>query len=186
MKPAAGIVGMIAHPLEGTWKSVQKPWAKKQDSQQLATRVEHGQLAFEASTDDERQAVVDTFKRLTKAGAAVERKKTMEAEAQEMLKTDASRKLTLANEDNDDEKEASQDLPEAYRSSSPELVAPTESKDGKSHEPPPLPARRPGPPNTDEDDEAAFQRDLDLAMQLSLAEQQGYERGLKHAQGGNH
>ena len=65
MRPAAGIVGMIAHPFEGAWKSVQKPWAKKQESQQLATRVERGQRTLKESTEEERRGVMATFRRLT-------------------------------------------------------------------------------------------------------------------------
>jgi sterol 3beta-glucosyltransferase len=185
MKPAAGIVGMIAHPLEGAWKSVQKPWAKKQEPQQLATRVQHGQQAFEASTNEERQVVIDTFKRLTKRSTTIDRQKMVEAEAQEMLKTDKSRKLTLVDQDSGDEREAPlrPGFPGVNRSGSPDLIESAEDK--KSNKPPPLPPRRSPEPNVD-DDEAAFQRDLELAKQLSLAEQQGYERGLKEAVQANH
>ncbi|KAB5595196.1 Sterol 3-beta-glucosyltransferase UGT80A2 [Ceratobasidium theobromae] len=168
VKPAAGIMGMIAHPLDGLWKTAQKPWAKKQEPQQLATRIERGRLAFEASTTEERQVVIDTFKRLTKRAATMERKKTMEAEAQELLKADKSRKLTLEDKDSDDEKVSPEfSEPEVHRSSSPDPVAPAEQK---SNEPPSLPPRR--SPQLDIDqEEAAFQRDLELAKQLSLVEQ---------------
>ncbi|KAG9123607.1 hypothetical protein FRC07_014543 [Ceratobasidium sp. 392] len=180
MRPAAGIVGMIARPLEGAWKSVQSPWAKKQDSQQLATRVERGQLALEASTHEERQAVVDTFKRLAGKSATTERRKTMEAEAQEELQTDKSKKLTLSDENQNDEVEASSHISTPTRRSSPEPVDPSPAPESKqSSNPPPLPPRSPRQPDQDGED-AAFQRDLDMAMQLSLAEQRGYERGLKH------
>ncbi|KAG8695793.1 hypothetical protein FRC09_008927 [Ceratobasidium sp. 395] len=181
MRPAAGIVGMIARPIEGAWKSVQSPWAKKQDSQQLASRVERGQLALEASTHEERQAVIDTFKRLAGKSAIVERRKTMEAEAREELKTDKSKKLTLSDEKQNDKVEASSHVSTPPRRSSPEPVDPAPVLESKqSNKPPPLPPRSPHQPNQDDED-AAFQRDLDMAMQLSLAEQQGYERGLRHA-----
>ncbi|KAG8726116.1 hypothetical protein FRC12_023692 [Ceratobasidium sp. 428] len=181
MRPAAGIVGMIARPIEGAWKSVQSPWAKKQDSQQLATRVERGQIALGAGTHEERQAVIDTFKRLAGKSAIVERRKTMEAEAREELKTDKSKKLTLSDEKQNDEVEASSHVSTPPRRSSPEPVDPAPVPESKqSNKPPPLPPRSPHQPNQDDED-AAFQRDLDMAMQLSLAEQQGYERGLRHA-----
>lgn len=161
-------MGMIAHPLDGLWKTAQKPWAKKQEPQQLAIRIERGRLAFEASTTEERQVVIDTLKRLTKRAATMERKKTMEAEAQELLKADKSRKLTLEDKDSDDEKVSPEFAePEVHRSSSPDPVAPAEQK---SNEPPSLPPRR--SPQLDIDqEEAAFQRDLELAKQLSLVEQ---------------
>ncbi|CAE6429532.1 unnamed protein product [Rhizoctonia solani] len=183
MKPAAGIVGMISDPIEGAWKSIQKPWAKKQDSQQLAVRVERGRRAYEASTEEERQEVIEAFKRLTKRNATLDRKKTMEAEAKDMLRTDASRKLTLSDDQGGSDEEAGpSDRPRTVlhplRSASPDHFA--HSEDEKAGHPPPLPPKRPPQQNT-QDEEAAFQHDLDLAIRLSLAEQQGYERGVKAA-----
>ncbi|QRW00852.1 glycosyltransferase family 1 protein [Ceratobasidium sp. AG-Ba] len=180
MRPAAGIVGMIAHPIEGAWKSVQKPWAKKQESQQLATRVKAGQLAFEASTDNERKVAIETFKRLTKREATTERRKTMEAEAQEALKTDKSKKLTLSGDHEKEESEMSPEDSPPPRHDSPEPAGDSAVQTKEEKGKPPLPPRNlsRGP---QDDEDAAFQRDLDMAMQLSLAEQRGYERGMKHA-----
>ncbi|CAE6514541.1 unnamed protein product [Rhizoctonia solani] len=187
MKPAAGIVGMISNPIDGAWKSIQKPWAKNQDSRQLAVRVERGQRAYEASTEGERQGVIDAFKRLTKRNATLDRKKTMEAEAKEMLQTDASRKLTLSDDQGGSDEEAGPSNPRPMvhpvRSASPDHFA--RSEDEKAPRPPPLPPKGPPQHNT-EDEEAAFQHDLDLAIRLSLAEQQGYERGLKAIAEANH
>ncbi|QRW26844.1 glycosyltransferase family 1 protein [Rhizoctonia solani] len=181
MKPAAGIMGMISNPIEGVWKSGQKRWAKQQDSQQLAIRVERGKRAYEASTEEERQDVIDAFKRLTKRNVTLDRKKTMEAEAKEMLQTDASRKLTLADDQDasDEEMSPSDDSKSVLRpvrSASPDRFAHSEVEKAA----PPPPPKRPPQQNT-QDEEAAFQRDLDLALRLSLAEQQGYERGLQAA-----
>lgn len=182
MRPAAGIMGMLAHPIEGAWKSVQKPWAKKQDSQQLATRVEAGQRAVKESTEQERRAVIETFKRMTTKNATAERRKTLDAEAKDMLQKDKSKKLTLADQEGSDGDSTSQATP---RSPSPsqsnstfEEPEPLEKPKG----PPPLPPRKPSQQNQDDED-AAFQRDLEMAKQLSLAEQSGYERGLRHATG---
>ncbi|CAE6434741.1 unnamed protein product [Rhizoctonia solani] len=188
MKPAAGIVGMISNPIEGAWKSVQKPWAKKQDSRQLAVRVQRGQRAYEASTEEERRDVIEAFKRLTKRNVTLDRKKTMEAEAKEMLKTDASRKLTLSDDRSGSDEEAgpsdgSRPLLHHVRSTSPDHFA--HSEDEKASRPPPTLPKRPPQQNT-EDEEAAFQHDLDLAIRMSLAEQQGYERGLKAAAEASH
>ncbi|CUA72150.1 Sterol 3-beta-glucosyltransferase UGT80A2 [Rhizoctonia solani] len=187
MKPAAGIVGMISNPIDGAWKSIQKPWAKKQDSRQLAVRVERGRRAYEASTEEERQGVINAFKRLTKRNATLDRKKTMEAEAKEMLQTDASRKLTLSDDQGGSDEEAGPSNPRPMvhpvRSASPDHFA--HSEDEKAPRPPPLPPKGPPQHNT-EDEEAAFQHDLDLAIRLSLAEQQGYERGLKAIAEANH
>ncbi|CAE6434488.1 unnamed protein product [Rhizoctonia solani] len=178
MKPAAGIMGMISNPIEGAWRSVQKPWAKKQDLQQLAVRVERGQRAYEASTEEERREVIDAFKRLTKRNVTLDRKKTMEAEAKEMLQTDGSRKLTLSDDQGGSDEETSplddsRPVLHPVRSTSPDHFVHSEGEKA-----PPPPPKRP-PQQNSEDEEAAFQRDLDLALRLSLAEQQGYERGLK-------
>ncbi|CAE6479214.1 unnamed protein product [Rhizoctonia solani] len=192
MKPAAGILGMISNPIDGARRSIQKPWAKKQDSHQLAVRVERGRRAYEASTDEERRDVIDAFKRLNKRNATLDRKKTMEAEAKEMLMTDASRKLTLSDDrDGSDEEASPPDDPRpvvhSVRSASPDHFA--HSEDEKATRPPRLPPRLPPrapPQHNTEDEEAAFQHDLDLAIRLSLAEQQGYERGLKAVAEANH
>ncbi|KAG8746143.1 hypothetical protein FRC10_006009 [Ceratobasidium sp. 414] len=180
LRPAAGIIGMIAHPIEGAWKSAQSPWAKKQDSQQPATRIKRGQLALAASTDEERRVVIDTFKRLAQQGATAERRKTTEAEAREALKTDKSKKLTLSDESQNDEVEASPHIATPPRRANPEPADHPPALDNKQYDKPPLPPRPPPQHNQDEED-TMFQRDLDMAIQLSLAEQRGYERGLSHA-----
>lgn len=191
MRPAAGIVGMLAHPFEGAWKSVQKPWAKKQESQQLATRVERGQRVLKESTEQERRAVIEKFRRLTTRQATADRKKTLDAEAKDMLQKDKSKKLTLADQEgSDDNDTASQTSPKSPEPSMSSSLSPTQSTRTfeepepirKPSGPPPLPPRQPSKQNDNEDDEA-FQRDLDMAMKLSLAEQSGYERGLRHATG---
>lgn len=182
MRPAAGIVGMLAHPLEGAWKSVQKPWAKKQDSQQLATRVEAGQRALKKSTEQERRAVIETFKRMTTKHATAERRKTLDAEAKDMLQKDKSNKLTLADQEGSGGDASSQ---MATRTPSPSQSSSTFEEPKpleKRSNPPPLPPRKSFQQNEDDED-AAFQRDLEMAKQLSLAEQSGYERGLRHATG---
>lgn len=179
MRPAAGIMGMISHPIEGAWKSVQKPWAKKQDSQQLATRVKGGQLSFAASTDGERRAVIEAFKHLAKKDATTERRKTIEAEAREALETDKSKKLTLSGDTQREDTEAPYNDSLPPRHASPEPLGEPPVQENKEWSKPPLPPRASA--RDTQDEEAAFQRDLDMAMQLSLAEQRGYERELEHA-----
>ncbi|KAG9102858.1 hypothetical protein FRC06_000972 [Ceratobasidium sp. 370] len=132
-----------------------------------------------ASTDEERRVVIDTFKRLTQKGVTAERKKTMEAEAREALKTDKNKKLTLSDKNQNDEVEASSNMDTPPRRASPEPVDHRPAPDSKQPDKPPLPPRS-TPQHNQDDEDAAFQRDLDMALQLSLAEQSGYERGLRH------
>ncbi|KAJ1310549.1 hypothetical protein OPQ81_007279 [Rhizoctonia solani] len=186
-----GITGLVTEPLAGARKEGFIGFIKGSGRSYINATMKpaagisgwsEGAGHMRQAPEEERREVIEAFKRLTKRNVTLDRKKTLEAEAKEMLKTDASQKLTLDDRGGSDEEMGPSNDPHSVlrrvRSDSPDHFA--HSEDEKASRPPPLPPKRLPQHNT-EDEEAAFQRDLDLAMRLSLAEQQGYERGLKAA-----
>lgn len=160
MKPAAGILGAIVHPADGAWKSAQKhSVARKQVQHQRGTRIEDGKLAVQNSTQEERRMILSRFEE-SKTGAAA-RKKAWKEQAEKVLQEEAS-----PNEQPGSSSSGTPVSTAAVSSDAP-ILASTESPESSQ-----LNAR------TLSEEDASFERDLEMAKQLSLAEQQGYERGL--------
>lgn len=152
MRPAAGIVGLVAHPIQGAWKSMQKTWAKEQESQQRTTRVSYGVDTVKSSTKGDRDKILENFKQA----------KTSTKEREKQYRN-AAEKVFAENED------IKSDSPPPTASSAPYADSTISS--------PTIPPR---PHSTSQGEEAAFEKDLELATQLSLAEQRGYEPGLSN------
>jgi sterol 3beta-glucosyltransferase len=153
MKPAAGGLGLVAHPARGAWKSLQRQFNYKPTEPQRNTRVSNGVQTVKLSSSEQRQKVLEGF-RVAKANVA-ERKKQMEKEGRRILKE------TKGLEPVDPEARtpvASSSAAEANAGSARSSVS--------------------QPEVTPIDEDATFLRDIDLAKRLSLAEQQGYERGV--------
>lgn len=115
-----------------------------------------------APTEQEREQVLSRWEAETaEANVQARDEESLERQRETVaavgLPTDAA-PLAVPSSD------AASSSPPAYSEQSP----------ASSSRPPPLPARQ-------SSDDERFQRDLDLAMQLSLAEQRGYERGLAHS-----
>ncbi|KAJ6500720.1 UDP-Glycosyltransferase/glycogen phosphorylase [Mycena sanguinolenta] len=83
IRPAGGIVGLIAHPVRGLWKSVQSPMAQKQEQQQRQVRISDGVEAARNSTKAQRAETVQKFNQL-KAGTKERKKKYRELAEAEM------------------------------------------------------------------------------------------------------
>ncbi|KII89415.1 glycosyltransferase family 1 protein [Plicaturopsis crispa FD-325 SS-3] len=163
MRPAAGIVGVVASPLAGAWKATQKTWARAQEQTQRTTRISDGIAAVKGSSQAERNAVLSGFKKAKETTR--QRQKACRDKAQEVMYGDEASKSKAP-------------APTvASSSSSSTKYSPSHSSIAKS--PPSEPSK--SPPEEGEDD-AAFERDLEMAKQLSLAEQRGYERGRAHAE----
>ncbi|KAG8929704.1 hypothetical protein FRC02_005216 [Tulasnella sp. 418] len=160
MRPAAGALGLVTHPVRGAWRSIRQSWAKKQDSQQRSTRKADGEEEIENNPitgiiDD----IVEAFQEAMKPGNVEERKIQLRQEVKEFW-----------------ERGGSLGLEPEHSVSKENLKGTRETNPSKK---PPLPPRRNPPVEpvmTEEDDDAAFERDLELAKQLSLEDQRQYEQ----------
>lgn len=152
MRPAAGALGLVVHPTQGAWKSMQKMWAKEQEQYQRKTRLSDGAVEVHSSTNLEREEILENFKTV-KLTTKTRQKKYKDVAEKEMF----------GNQHNDLETDRYTETDTAQVSSS--------ALSGRI-------ARTSPSPRLVENDDAAFERDLDLAKQLSIAEQRGYERGL--------
>ncbi|EPQ50594.1 UDP-Glycosyltransferase/glycogen phosphorylase [Gloeophyllum trabeum ATCC 11539] len=133
MRPAAGALGLVTHPLNGAWKSLQGSWARKQDKQQETTRMAQGLAAVRSCSIEQRRHILGRFVEARKTTA--ERRKKYEAEARE----------TLCHESQ----------PKANDSGPSKVPERTSAQSSQG--------------SVDELD-AQFERDLEMAKQLSLAE----------------
>jgi sterol 3beta-glucosyltransferase len=155
MRPAAGVIGVVAHPIQGAWKGLQKTWAKNQEQSQRVTRISDGVEDVKNSTKVDRERILERWTELKKT--TKKRQKECKEEAEKVMydgrPADVGRKqdTTVAS--------SSTDVPSATKFSSTQESRASQAAAG------------------DEDD-VLFERDLDIAKQLSFAEQRGYERGL--------
>ena len=161
---SAGGIGLVANPAQGAWKSMQKTWSGDKQATTLTTRREEGVEAVKKGTAAERNKVLEAFAVAVKNKE--QRKKALSEAAVEALKEPELLPDTASR---------SSTIDSAASTSSPAPPTPT------SLSPRPSSDSTPVQGNGEEEDEAAFQRDLELAKQISLAEQRGYERGLASA-----
>jgi sterol 3beta-glucosyltransferase len=186
MRPAAGIVGVAAHPLIGLWKSCQSAIAKaEQRNYQYQTRVQDGIDAVKASSPQQRQAVLKKFEEMKKT-TKQRQKEYAEAAEREMKELSERQEQREKEEGKNQDKEApaagpsgnsstkESDIDSSLSTSASEITLTDETrpKAQKSR-------------YSQEDVDQAYERDIDMAIQLSLAEQRGYERGLQQQQFNN-
>ncbi|KAG7086366.1 hypothetical protein E1B28_002326 [Marasmius oreades] len=144
LRPAAGIVGVVKHPMKGAVKSVQSLFSKDKERVQLRTRVSDGLLVAKAGSSSQKQGILRRFEE-AKAGTK---------ERQERLAKMAEKVIRGEPQQGDDGATPSSSI--------------TTSASTPSH------SRFPdvtatSPPTGDA--EEIFQRELDLAMKRSLTEQ---------------
>lgn len=151
VRPAAGILGVVALPFQGVWKSVQTTTGRRQEERQRETRIADGVHAFDLASPSQRENVLKKFEE-AKYGTA----------GRLQAYKEAARKVMF------DDRPQSGLSPSASNLKS--VISRTTSSSSSSDTPQTLVATP-----TDEDDEAAFERDLALATQLSLAEHERYE-----------
>ncbi|TDL28120.1 glycosyltransferase family 1 protein [Rickenella mellea] len=94
VRPAAGIVGLVANPLQGVWKSMQKGWAQKHEPKQRATRISDGVEDVKSSSREARNAVMRKFKDMEATSA--ERKSQYATAAVEALSAGKDEPQTMA------------------------------------------------------------------------------------------
>ncbi|KAK0458622.1 UDP-Glycosyltransferase/glycogen phosphorylase [Desarmillaria tabescens] len=162
MKPAAGIVGLFAHPMNGAWESIRSDFRAKQEEHQRSTRMSDGAEEVKRSTPEERNVIL---RRFHEAKATVlERQKAMSEAARSMLYEDVEEDATV---------EADPSVETTSRGDSDRCEA--DAQDARRLSPEQSTGL--GLSQSDQDD-TDFLRDMEIAKQLSLAEQRGYERGI--------
>lgn len=158
MRPAAGMVGALAHPAQGAWKSLQKSWAQEQEQYQRQTRIADGVGAVQGGSRLDRDGIVEKF-RQAKATTNDRQKAYKDIAEKEMYGNDQQHSTsTLRTYASSTSSRASISSATSVRS---EIAAQAST--------------------ASQDEDASFERDLEFAKQLSLAEQRGYERGLARA-----
>lgn len=172
MRPAAGIVGVLVHPFQGAWKGMQSPIGRRQEQQERITRISDGIEAVRNSTESQRSGIIRKFNS-AKPGTKERQRKYKDLAEKVMLEgAETDRKDSDRSKDGGASPSSSKSSPTSPSKSPPPPLTPRRL-------PPPFPrsgSQRSGRGEPDED--AEFERDLELAKQLSLAEQRGYERGL--------
>jgi hypothetical protein len=129
--------------------------AQKQEQQQRGVRISDGVEAVRESTQAQRTDIVQKFRQM-KEGTKERQKKYKDMAEKEMYHQD----------------EGAAESGESATFSGPSASAPPTPQQSTSAPTPAVPHQ------TEEEEDAAFERDLEMAKQLSLAEQKGYERGL--------
>jgi sterol 3beta-glucosyltransferase len=84
MRPAAGIVGVVAHPVYGLWQSTRRIFSQPETQPQRSTRVSDGVEAVRNSTKAEQIAILRKFEQ-AKSNAA-DRRKAYEEMAERLLR----------------------------------------------------------------------------------------------------
>ncbi len=84
IRPAAGILGVVAHPANGIFRSAQKLLRPATEDVLLGPRREQSQQAMSDSSHEERARILSTYKELEKKTG--ERRAVMEKKAKEWLK----------------------------------------------------------------------------------------------------
>ncbi|KAF9265967.1 glycosyltransferase family 1 protein [Marasmius fiardii PR-910] len=154
LRPAAGIVGVVKHPMKGAVKSVQSLLGKDKEIVQQRTRISDGLLAVKAGPPAQKQEIIERFE-AAKAGTK-ERQETLAKMAEKVMYGESQ----LGESGGTPSSSASVSASTTTRSASP-LTRPAPV--------PQLSDVTTSSPAAD-DYEERYQRDLDLAIKRSLAE----------------
>lgn len=159
VRPAAGIVGVVAHPLQGAWSSAAKRFAKKPIQVQRATRLSDGFEAVRRASECEHTGVIEAFKRAKEPATEKERKDNYKEAAKEVLLEAEEDALHEASDD------ADSTVPPGStpRTSTSTLAAQSISSSNLA----PTPSSVQG----DDGEDAQFMNDLEKAKQISLRSQ---------------
>jgi len=141
VRPAAGVVGVVASPLQGAWKSIQKSQGRKQEQHQRSTRISDGVEAVKKSSKGEQATILEKFEKAKRD--TWDRQKNYRDFAEKVMYGDehpreAQRNPLSASSAGDSAKASTS-------STSEEIV--------------------------NDQDDVAFVRDMELAKKLSLVEQ---------------
>lgn len=212
MRPAAGIMGVVAHPVRGALRGMKSAQTRKTEHNQRAVRERDGVLAAQAVSQNKRDGIIRAFEAARSKGRTMERQKVLAEQAAEAMKDDVaatepvdvgagkaeggspgSSSATLAGserwdvpaslEEMSDETPStvhanvSDDLAEEAFIREMELAKQLSASIDAS-------SSRQSTQHDDDDDDDAFQKELEMAKQISLAEQRGYDRAMEQANRG--
>jgi len=163
-----GSLGLVVHPAIGAWKSLQNAWAKTKAEEQRMTRILDGMDDVKAASPEEINGVVAKFKG---AGATtVERQNAYKKLAEDAIKK--YQDLEAATEST-----TSSPLPSTSTPNPPEYSQePTDGDDtfdrdmAEAMKVSVEESNRVVSTDDDVDLDATFEKDLELAKQLSLAD----------------
>jgi sterol 3beta-glucosyltransferase len=128
--------------------------AQKQQERQREVRISDGVEAVKKSTPAQRAEVIQKFKQM-KSGTKERQKKYKEIAEAEMYEEQQG--------SNEGEGESGSTSPQSTSPSSAQQSAPTPQTSEQS---------------TEDEEDATFTRELEMAKELSLAEERGYQRAL--------
>jgi len=159
MRPAAGIIGFIAYPLQGAWKSMQSEIGRTQENRQHLTRLADSKAAVQQSSPAQRAQIIERFNKALHDTPA-RRKHYMEAAEKAMFEhmdldpheIQQGSMLTSQTGNSD------VDVPSTSTSTTSSTLTPPTTDTGSA--------------DTSLDEDAAFLKELEMAKRLSLAEYQ--------------
>jgi hypothetical protein len=80
------VIGVIAHPVQGAWKGMQKKWAKNQEQSQRTTRISDGVEEFKNSTMEDKERIMAMWVAMKKTKK--QRRKKYREEAEKVMYKD--------------------------------------------------------------------------------------------------
>jgi len=159
MRPAAGILGLVTYPVQGAWMEARSAMGKSQERQQVDTRVLDGKEDVRNSTRYQREEILRNFKEAKKG--TKQRHENYKAVAEELFSNHLAEGYTVPPQS---------PLPgPSTTSTSTAGTARPSTFTNKSGSPLPHSELK------QEDEDAVFVRELELAKQLSLEDDRAYQ-----------
>jgi len=189
-----GIIGVVSSPMRGAWLSLSRTSSKVATEPFRAVRLTQGKQDAENASTGERKRVIDAFKLASRKDIEKARRKTMEERMQSVL-TDGGAGTLMVEKNEDKENDGPAIPPPLPPRRSPmsadqeEAMSPTtmevddeETRFQKDLEEAIAASTREGTaakgaPGPEAEDER-LERETKMAMELSLKEEEEFERGL--------
>ncbi len=169
VRPAAGILGIIAHPANGIFRSAQKMMKPSTEDVLLKPRQELSERDFARASQEEKRKILAKYKELEKGTAA--RRTELRKKAKEYI---AAATLEQKEADARQEREKAEGIQKADDSQVIKVkVKPDGQGDAQAEPEKPVEEKEPPPA------ESRAQEETDP---VKLAEQRGYERALAEMQ----
>ncbi|KAH8114206.1 glycosyltransferase family 1 protein [Phellopilus nigrolimitatus] len=166
VRPAAGIVGVVAHPLYGVWTSAAKHFTKRPIQIQRATRISDGLQDVQNSTEAQRLHVLAAFKKARESER--KRKEDYKQAAKKVLVEAQEEEVSRAREETLAATPGPLEAATSSTPGSPSAARPPAYSDSTSGSPTAsVPASNPRLGEVDEAN-AQFLADLEKATQLSF------------------
>jgi hypothetical protein len=181
-----GIVGLVSSPMRGAWLSLSRTGRKVVTEPLRTVRRAQGKQEAEIASAGEKEKVIDTFKLATRKDVAKARRMTMEERLKDVLRDGGAGTLTTEKKEGKENDVPNISLASPLASTfadEQELMSPIgmevdeeEARLEKELEQA-IAASAKRALNA-EDEEERFERESKMAMELSLKEEEDFERGL--------